>query len=373
MTDTGSRTVTVALGARGYDILIGPGILAGAGHEIARRLPGTRAAIVTDDNVAGHHLERLTSSLREASIAAEALRVPPGEASKSFSSLERVVDGILQARLERGDIVIALGGGVVGDLAGFAAGIVRRGMNFVQVPTSLLAQVDSSVGGKTGINTPRGKNLVGVFKQPVLVLADTGVLDTLPEREFAAGYAEVVKYGLIDRPDFFEWLEGNWRDIFSGGPSRAEAIAISCQAKADIVARDEYESGDRALLNLGHTFGHALEGATGYDGSRLVHGEGVAIGMALAHRFSARLGLASLQDAVRVEKHLEQVGLPFRLDQVPGGLPGADALMDFIAQDKKVSRGTLTFILTRGIGRAFIAPDVAPAEVHAFLMENLPQ
>jgi 3-dehydroquinate synthase len=193
----------------------------------------------------------------------------------------------------------------------------------------------------------------------------------LPEREFAAGYAEIVKYGLIDRQDFFEWLEGNWREVFAGGPARAEAIAISCRAKAEIVARDEYESGERALLNLGHTFGHALEGATGYDGSRLVHGEAVAIGLALAHRFSARLGLASLQEAVRVERHLEQVGLPFRLDQVPGGLPGADALMDYIAQDKKVARGALTFILTRGIGRAFIAPDVAPAEVRSFLQENL--
>ena len=231
---------------------------------------------------------------------------------------------MLAARLERGDVVIALGGGVIGDLAGFAAGIVRRGMNFVQVPTSLLAQVDSSVGGKTGINTGHGKNLVGVFHQPQLVLADTGVLDTLPAREFRAGYAEVAKYGLIDRPDFFAWLEDNWREVFAGGAERAQAIAEACRAKADVVARDEYETGDRALLNLGHTFGHALEAATGYDSARLVHGEGVAIGMALAHRFSARLNLASPDDAARVEAHLRAVGLPWRMADIPGELPDAE-------------------------------------------------
>ena len=265
---------------------------------------------------------------------------------------------------------MALGGGVIGDLTGFAAGIVRRGMDFVQIPTSLLAQVDSSVGGKTGINTPRGKNLVGVFMQPRLVLADTAVLDTLPEREFRAGYAEVVKYGLIDRPDFFAWLEQNWRGIFAGGPERTEAIAVSCRAKADVVARDEFETGDRALLNLGHTFGHALEAATGYDSSRLVHGEGVAIGMALAHRFSARLNQCSPDDAERVEAHLRAVGLPSRLADVPG-LPDAERLLDYIAQDKKVSRGALTFILTRGIGRSFIAKDVPASAVMTFLEESL--
>jgi 3-dehydroquinate synthase len=245
-------------------------------------------------------------------------------------------------------------------------------MNFVQMPTSLLAQVDSSVGGKTGINSTRGKNLIGVFHQPRLVLADTAVLDTLPLREFRAGYAEVAKYGLIDRPDFFAWLERNWQDVFAGGPARIEAIAQSCRAKADVVARDEFETGDRALLNLGHTFGHALEAAVGYDGARLVHGEGVAIGMALAHRFSARMNLASPDDAARVEAHLKAVGLPWRMADVPGGLPDAETLLSFIAQDKKVSRGALTFILTRGIGRAFIAKDVAPAEVLAFLRSVMP-
>ena len=361
------ETVRVELGARGYDILIGPGLIARAGAEIAARLPGARAAIVTDENLARHHAPALAASLEAAGIAATTIPVAAGEKSKSFGVLEDVVDAVLAARLERGDAVIALGGGVVGDLAGFVAGIVRRGMKFIQMPTSLLAQVDSSVGGKTGINSPRGKNLVGVFQQPALVLADTGVLDTLPEREFRAGYAEVAKYGLIDRPDFFAWLEANWREVFAGGPARAHAIAESCRAKAAVVARDEFETGDRALLNLGHTFGHALEAATGYDSARLVHGEGVAIGMALAHRFSARLGLCAGQDAVRAEAHLRTVGLPVSLAEVPGDLPGPEGLLDYIMQDKKVSRGALTFILTRGIGRAFIAKDVAPADVLSFL------
>ncbi|RUY22156.1 3-dehydroquinate synthase, partial [Mesorhizobium sp. M7A.F.Ca.CA.001.13.2.1] len=264
--------VEVGLGDRTYDILIGSGLLARAGAEIARRLPGTRAAVVTDANVAAAHLDALKASLETGGIQTAVITLPPGEKTKSFAHLEEVVDGVLAAKLERGDIVIAFGGGVIGDLAGFAAGIVRRGMNFVQIPTSLLAQVDSSVGGKTGINSPRGKNLVGVFHQPKLVLADTGVLDTLPIREFRAGYAELAKYGLIDRPEFFAWLEKNWVQVFAGGPERAQAIAEACRAKADVVARDEFETGDRALLNLGHTFGHALEAATQYDGSRLVHG-----------------------------------------------------------------------------------------------------
>ncbi|MCT8998011.1 3-dehydroquinate synthase [Chelativorans intermedius] len=366
-------TVTVGLGERAYDILIGKGLIAGAGARIAARLPGARAAIVTDENVAARHLAPLQASLRAAGIDSTTVTLAPGERSKGFETLEQTVDALLGARLERRDAVIALGGGVVGDLAGFAAGIVRRGMQFVQVPTSLLAQVDSSVGGKTGINTPRGKNLVGVFHQPRLVLADTGVLDTLPEREFRAGYAEVAKYGLIDQPDFFAWLEANWREVFSGGPARTQAIARSCRAKAEIVERDEREAGERALLNLGHTFGHALEAATGYDSARLVHGEAVAIGMAMAHRFSARMNLASPDDAERVEAHLRAVGLPTRLEQVPGALPGAAALLSYIAQDKKVSRGSLTFILTRGIGRAFIARDVPASQVLAFLEECRPQ
>jgi 3-dehydroquinate synthase len=363
--------VEVRLGERTYDILIGAGLVAHAGEEIARRLPRARVAIVTDDNVAAAHLGTLVESLDGSGIASTVIRLPPGEKTKSFDALQKVVDGVLESRLERGDAVIALGGGVIGDLAGFAAGIVRRGMRFIQMPTSLLAQVDSSVGGKTGINSEHGKNLVGVFHQPQLVLADTGVLDTLPEREFRAGYAEVAKYGLIDRPDFFAWLEQNWRDIFSGGPARTRAIAESCRAKAEVVARDEFETGDRALLNLGHTFGHALEAATGYDSARLVHGEGVAIGMALAHRFSSRLNLCSMDDALRVEAHLREVGLPWKLSDVPGGLPGAERLLAYIAQDKKVSRGALTFILTRGIGQSFIAKDVPSSEVLSFLELSL--
>lgn len=365
--------VHVSLGARSYDILIGPGLLAQAGAEIASRLPGVRAAIVTDTNVAANHLATLQGSLAAAGVESAAITVAPGERSKSFATLEEVVAGILDARLERGDVVIPLGGGVVGDLAGFASGVVRRGMHFVQAPTSLLAQVDSSVGGKTGINTAHGKNLVGVFHQPQLVIADTVVLDTLSPREFRAGYAEVAKYGLIDRPDFFAWLEKNWQAVFAGGSERVEAIAQSCRAKADVVARDELEKGDRALLNLGHTFGHALEAATGYDSARLVHGEGVAIGMALAHRFSARLNLASPDDAERVEAHLAAVGLPTRLSDVPGDLPGADRLLTYIAQDKKVSRGALTFILTRGIGQSFVAKDVPASEVLSFLEGALSQ
>ena len=376
MSDTAASsapiTVRVGLGERSYDILIGAGLIERAGAEIAVRLPGIRAAIVTDENVAGSWLDALAASLGRAGIASVAITLPPGEKTKSFDHLQTVVGGVLGARLERGDAVIALGGGVIGDLAGFAAGIVRRGMNFIQIPTSLLAQVDSSVGGKTGINTAHGKNLVGVFQQPRLVLADAGVLDTLPAREFRAGYAEVAKYGLIDRPDFFAWLEANWQDVFAGGPARAQAIAQSCQAKADVVARDEFETGDRALLNLGHTFGHALEGATGYDSARLVHGEGVAIGMALAHRFSSRMNLCSPDDADRVERHLRDVGLPWRMSDIPGDLPDADTLLGYIGQDKKVSRGALTFILTRGIGQSFIARDVPASEVLSFLKENHP-
>jgi len=368
MTDL--RTVHVPLGDRAYDILIGPDLIAGAGAEIARRLPGKRCAVITDANVAALHLGPLMDGLAKAGINAAPLVLAPGEKTKRFEDLVAVCDHVLEARLERGDAVLALGGGVIGDLSGFAAGIVRRGMRFIQMPTSLLAQVDSSVGGKTGINTRHGKNLVGVFHQPDLVLADTRALDTLSEREFRAGYAEVAKYGLIDRPDFFAWLESNWRAVFAGGRQRVEAIAASCQAKADVVVADERETGPRALLNLGHTFGHALEAATGYDSARLVHGEGVAIGMVLAYRFSARMNLASPDDAERVEQHLRGVGLPTRLSDIDGGLPPTDILMKHIAQDKKVSRGALTFILTRGVGRAFIAADVPPAEVFNFLEEE---
>jgi 3-dehydroquinate synthase len=363
--------VAVDLEGRNYDILIGSRLIAATGAELARRFPGSRFCIVTDETVAEHHLDALSRSLTDADLGFSTIVVTAGEASKSFGVFESVVDGVLSARVERGDLLIALGGGVIGDLTGFVAGVVRRGMRFVQMPTTLLAQVDSSVGGKTGINTRHGKNLVGVFHQPALVIADTDTLDTLPRRDFAAGYAEVAKYGLIDDPDFFAWLETNWRDVFAGGPSRTEAIAKSCRAKAHVVKIDEKETGPRALLNLGHTFGHALESATGYDSSRLVHGEGVAIGMVLAHEFSVHTNLCSPDDLARVVAHLDAVGLPTRLDQIPGDLGRADDLMAAIVQDKKVKRGKLTFILTRGIGKSFIADDVPPDVVKGFLDEKL--
>ncbi len=359
-------TVHVPLGERAYDILIGPDLLDSAGARLKAQFPGRRFGIVTDANVAQSQLPRLVKSLSAAGVDHAVITVPFGEASKSFAHLTEVVDAILAARLERSDLIIALGGGVIGDLAGFAATIARRGMDFVQVPTSLLAQVDSSVGGKTGINSPHGKNLVGAFHQPRLVLADLSALETLPPRQFAAGYAEVVKYGLIDDEAFFFWLEANRADIFAGGPARAEAIARACAAKTRFVLEDEKETGVRALLNLGHTFGHALEKATGYS-DRLLHGEGVAIGMVLAHGFSARLGLAPSQDTGRVSAHLKAAGLPTRLADIPGELPPTPVLMDAIAQDKKVSRGALTFILTRGIGQSFIEKNVDPTAVASFI------
>ncbi|MBB2672782.1 UNVERIFIED_ORG: 3-dehydroquinate synthase [Rhizobium esperanzae] len=366
------QTVHVPLGERAYDILIGPGLIARAGAEIASRLKGRKAAVITDEHVAPLYLDVLVASLDAAGIVSAAVVLPAGEKTKSFEHLMTACDKVLEARVERNNCVIALGGGVIGDLSGFAAGIVRRGVRFVQVPTSLLAQVDSSVGGKTGINSRHGKNLIGVFHQPDLVLADTDVLNTLSEREFRAGYAEVAKYGLIDKPDFFAWLEANWKAVFTGGSARIEAIATSCQAKADVVVADERENGQRALLNLGHTFGHALEAATAYDSRRLVHGEGVSIGMVLAHEFSARMNLASPDDARRVARHLQAVGLPTRMSEIPGELPPAEVLMEAIAQDKKVKGGKLTFILTRGIGQSFVADDVPASEVISFLREKHP-
>ncbi|MGO4355825.1 3-dehydroquinate synthase [Rhizobium sp. RAF36] len=367
------KKVHVPLGDRAYDILIGPGLIARAGAEITARLKGRKAAIVTDANVAPIYLDALVASLEASGIACSTLVLPAGEKTKSFEHLITVCDKVLEARVERNDYVVALGGGVIGDLAGFAAGIVRRGVRFVQVPTSLLSQVDSSVGGKTGINSRHGKNLIGVFHQPDLVLADTHALNTLTEREFRAGYAEVAKYGLIDKPDFFGWLETNWQAVFAGGDARIQAIATSCQAKSDVVVADERENGPRALLNLGHTFGHALEAATAYDSARLVHGEGVSIGMVLAHEFSARMNLASPDDAKRVETHLKAVGLPTRMSDIPGELPPAERLMEAMAQDKKVKNGQFTFILTRGIGQSFIADDVPQSEVLSFLKEKRPQ
>jgi len=365
------RRVEVPLGARAYSILIGPGVIDEAGAEISRIARGAKCAIVTDSNVARLYLERLTKSLVEAGLSAVSIVCPPGEATKSYDHFARVSDALIEARIERRDIVVALGGGVVGDLTGFCAASLRRGVRFVQVPTTLLAQVDSSVGGKTGINSPHGKNLVGAFHQPSLVLADSGSLDTLSRREFQAGYAEVVKYGLIDDRKFFEFLEARWREIFSGGPARAEAIAASCAAKARVVAADETEQGDRALLNLGHTFGHAFESLTHYDSARLVHGEAVAIGLACAFRFSRQLGLCSGQDAARVEAHLKSVGLPTRIQDVSDLKAGARDILAVMRQDKKVERGRLTFILAKGIGESFIARDVKDASVLEFLTRDL--
>lgn len=366
----GPTTVTVDLGPRSYDILIGRGVIDRAGSEIAARLADTRAAIVTDETVARLHLATLTTSLTAAGIDHVTVTVPPGEETKSLAGLDRVIDALLAARVERADVVIAFGGGMVGDLAGFAAAVVRRGVRVVQMPTTLLAQVDSSVGGKTGINTPRGKNLVGVFHQPSLVLADSGILDSLPPRVFNAGYAEVAKYGLIDDAEFFAWLEANWRAIAAGWPEREHAIAVSCRAKARVVTADERDEGVRGLLNFGHTFGHALEAAAGYS-DRLSHGEAVSIGMVLAHEFSARRGLSPPADTTRVAAHLAEVGLPTRIGDIPGDKTSAAALMEHITQDKKVSRGQLTFILTRGIGRAFVARDVPGADVEAFLADRV--
>ncbi|HZB61505.1 MAG TPA: 3-dehydroquinate synthase [Microvirga sp.] len=365
---TGASTITVPvpLGDRAYDILVGRGILGDAGVRIAA-LGARAAAIVTDAHVGPLYAGTLAAALEEAGLRTSVTTLPPGEATKSFAFLEEACDAVLEARVERGDLVVALGGGVIGDLAGFAAAAVRRGVRFVQVPTTLLSQVDSSVGGKTGINSRHGKNLVGAFHQPSLVIADTGLLDTLPIRELRAGYAEVAKYGLIDDAGFFAWCEAHWRGIFSGGPERDEAVAQSCRAKAAVVARDEREEGDRALLNLGHTFGHALERITAYDSTRLVHGEGVAIGLNLAFRFSAFLGLCPEADAARVEAHFASAGLPTRLAQVPGGFGTAEDLVEAMAQDKKVKGGALTFILARGIGRSFIAPGIEAGKVRNFL------
>jgi len=367
-------TVDVALGDRAYDIVIGRDVLSSLGSRVAALRPGARTAIVTDRNVARHWLAKTEATLSEAGIATSRVIVEEGEGSKSYAALEQVSEALIAAKIERADLVVALGGGVVGDLAGFAAAILRRGVDFVQVPTSLLAQVDSSVGGKTGINSPQGKNLIGAFHQPVLVVADTAVLDTLSPRQFRAGYAEVAKYGVLGDEAFFTWLEKNHADIFSGHAAREHAIATSCRAKAAIVARDERENGERALLNLGHTFGHALEAATGFS-DRLFHGEGVAIGMVLAAEFSAQLGMIGEEDAARIKRHLADVGLPTALQEIAGfaqeGLADADALMALMAQDKKVKRGRLTFILLKAIGRAVITPDVEPSLVRDFLKSKL--
>jgi 3-dehydroquinate synthase len=363
-------TVKVELGNRAYDIVIGRGLLAELGTRIAALKPGARAVIVTDETVGKHHLKAADAAFAAAKVPAALVVVPAGEASKSWKQFEYVCEAMIASHVERNDIVVALGGGVIGDLAGFAASVIRRGLDYVQVPTTLLAQVDSSVGGKTAINSIQGKNLIGMFHQPILVLADTALLDTLPARDFRAGYAEMVKFGLLGDAGFFNWLEANWQEIFDGGPAREHAIAIACRGKAGIVARDERETGDRALLNLGHTFGHAFEAAAGFS-DKLLHGEAVSLGIVCAFEYSTRLGLLSGNAAGRIAQHLAAVGLPIHIRERPAVQTDADALMKLIGQDKKVQRGKLTFILARDIGQAFIARDVDATEVRTYLAQQL--
>lgn len=363
--------VRVELGERSYDVQIGAGLVASAGKALAPLLRRKRVAIVTDETVATLHLPALTEALKAEGIAVSALALPPGEGTKSWAELQRVTEWLLDEKVERRDLVLALGGGVIGDLVGFSAAILRRGVRFVQLPTTLLAQVDSSVGGKTGINSPAGKNLVGAFHQPSLVLADIGVLETLPERDLLSGYGEVVKYGLLGDAGFFDWLEVNGLALRRGdSAARLHAVTRSVQMKAGIVARDETEEGERALLNLGHTFCHALEKATGYS-DRLLHGEGVAIGCALAFELSSRLGLCAQESPSRVRAHLRAMGMKVDLADIPGDLPGADALIALMAQDKKVIDGRLRFILARGIGEAFVADDVPGDVVEKLLSDAL--
>ena len=363
--------VPVALGARSYEVRIGAGLIARAGAEIAPFLKRPRVAVVTDDTVAAHHLLALAEALEAQGIAMVALAVPPGEGSKGWEQYARVSEWLLEQKVERRDIVIAFGGGVVGDLVGFACATLRRGVRFVQIPTTLLAQVDSSVGGKTGINTAQGKNLIGAFHQPALVLADIAVLNTLESRDFLAGYGEVVKYGLLGDAAFFDWLETHGPALAAGDMAlRQRAVKRSVEMKAGIVSRDETEEGERALLNLGHTFCHALEKATGYS-SRLLHGEGVAIGCALAFELSQRLGLCSQEAPSRVRAHLRAMGMKVDISDIPGDLPDAAGLLALMGQDKKVVDGKLRFILARGIGQAFVADDVPGDAVTAVLANAL--
>jgi len=362
--------IRVALDRRAYDILVGSDLLARAGEHVAPLANGRRVVVVTDDIVARLHLDPLERSLAAAGIDARKVVVPPGEKTKDFLHFAALAEEVLSLGIDRGSLLIALGGGVVGDLTGFAAATLLRGIDFVQVPTTLLAQVDSSVGGKTGINTKAGKNLVGAFHQPRLVLADTGVLATLPPRELRAGYAEVVKYGLIRDRAFFEWLEEHGAAVLAGEPAaQAHAVAVSCRAKAAVVAADERESGERALLNFGHTFGHALEAETGFS-ETLLHGEAVAIGMALAFDYAAARGLCPPADAARVRAHLERLGLPASVRRFANATT-ADALLRHMAKDKKVRSGRLTFILPRAIGDAYVAHDVPPDGIVAFLADRL--
>lgn len=365
------ESVHVPLEGRAYDVRIGPDLLSRAGEEIAPFLARPRVAIVTDAHVEKLHLRALESALSAQGIASVSLTLPAGESTKGWPQFERTVEWLLAQKIERRDIVVALGGGVIGDLVGFAAAVLRRGVRFVQIPTSLLAQVDSSVGGKTGINAPQGKNLIGAFHQPVLVLADISVLTSLPERDFLAGYGEVVKYGLLGDAAFFDWQETNAARIAARDPDAlAHAVKRSVEMKAEIVVRDETEQGDRALLNLGHTFCHALEAATGYS-DRLLHGEGVAIGCALAFELSSRLGLCAQEDPSRVRQLLHNMGMKVTLADITGDLPDAKSLLDLMGQDKKVIDGQLRFILARAIGESFVTSDVPSDTVLALLQDAL--
>ena len=362
-----SEIVTVELGERSYPIHIDPGLLDRAGALIQPVMRGNRALVITDDQVAPLYLERVEKSLAAAGVMPMHTVLPAGEKTKDFPHLEALLDAMLAARAERGTMVVALGGGVIGDLTGFAAAILLRGVDFVQIPTTLLAQVDSSVGGKTGINTRHGKNLVGAFHQPRLVLADTAVLDTLPPRQVLAGYAEVVKYGIIDDAPFFAWLEDNAAALIAGdAEARRHAVATSCRAKARIVGADERESGQRALLNLGHTFGHALEAEVGFS-DELLHGEAVAIGMVMALRLSVQLGLAPVADAERLVRHLDAVGLPSGLPK--GRLWPVERLLGHMQGDKKVQDGKVTFVLAKGIGQSFLSREAPQAAVATLLAE----
>jgi 3-dehydroquinate synthase len=364
-----TMSVPVALGDRSYQIHIGSGVLAQTG-DILRPLLGSgvqRIPVVTDETVAKLHYPALEASLRAAGLTPSLIALPPGEQTKSFSHLERLSESLLAHNVERGGMIVALGGGVIGDLTGFAAGILKRGVAFAQIPTTLLAQVDSSVGGKTAINTAQGKNLIGVFHQPHVVVADVAVLKTLPERELQGGYAEIVKYGLLGDSDFFTWLEENGARALSGDErAMTHAVSHSCAMKAAIVGRDEREMGERALLNLGHTFGHGLEAATGFSDA-LIHGEGVAIGCVLAFKLSAALGLCPPEDAVRVETHFTKAGLRTRISQITKGDLSPEALLAHMRHDKKASGGKMTFILVRGIGKAFITSDVPEDKVRQVL------
>ena len=363
--------VRVDLGSRSYDVRIGNGLIDRAGAEIAPFLRRRRAAIVTDETVGALHLARLQAALSAHGIESNALALPPGEGTKAWPQFSACVEWLLDQKVERKDIVIAFGGGVIGDLVGFAAAVLRRGVGFVQIPTTLLAQVDSSVGGKTGINAPQGKNLIGAFHQPTLVLADIGLLGTLTPRDFLSGYGEVAKYGLLGDGAFFGWLEQNGPALAAGDTAaRQYAVRRSVEMKAEIVARDETEEGDRALLNLGHTFCHALEKATGF-GDRLLHGEGVAIGCALAFELSMRLGLCSQEAPSRVRAHLRTMGMKVDIADIPGDLPSAASLLDLMGQDKKVVDGQLRFILARGIGHSFVATDVPQDIVLGLLQDAL--